>query len=115
MLWMGMVIRNWKGDNLMKKIKYKEYRIGERLFLLKLTYLPTGGLSYSPVVKVHIMKWHAIPKTFFQKIFEQSINWFVWDPLFTEDSLDTFCTYKCSEIAHKYDRQNQAEIEWGRI
>lgn len=115
MLCMDMVIRNWKGDNLMKKTKYKEYRIGEHLFLLKLTYLPTGGLSYNSVVKVHVMKHHMIPKTFFQKMFEQSIECFVWDPLFTEDSLETFCIGKCAKIAHKYDRLNQAEIEWGRI
>lgn len=102
----------------MKEVKYREYRIGEELFTVKLTYKPNGGLSYNPIVKVRIMKWHTKPITFLEKLLEIpkfSINCYEWDPLFLDCSLEEYCINKCFNYVDHKNKINKAEIEWGRI
>lgn len=102
----------------MNEIKYRECRIGEELFTIKLIYKPTGGLCYNPIVKVRIMKWHTKPVTLLEKlleVFKFSIDCGEWDPLLIDSSLEEYCKHKCLNYVNRQDTMNRAEIEWGRI
>jgi len=102
----------------MKEIKYRECSIGKNIFTIKLIYKPSGGLSYNPVVKVYVMKQHAKPATFLEKLLEIP-KFFIdsgeWDPLLLNSSLEEYCVYKCRSHVNREDRINRAKIEWGRI
>lgn len=87
---------------------------GKNIFTIKLTYLPSGGLSYNPIVKVLIMKPHSAPNNFWERISEifkyPIIDSFRWDPLFTELSLEDSIrncieknTKKALKISKVYD------------
>jgi hypothetical protein len=102
----------------MKEIKYKDFRIGHDLYTVKLIYLPQGGISYNPVVKVRIMKLHTKPRKFLEKLLEVpkfSISTFIWDPFVTKASLEVYCINKCYTITKQNEKVNKAKNEWDQI
>ena len=102
----------------MKEIKYKDFRIGNNLYTVKLIYLPKGGISYNPVIKVRIMKIHTKPCNFLEKLLEVpkfSISTSIWDPFVTKESLNLYCRNKCYIDTKQNEKVNRAKNEWDQI
>ena len=102
----------------MKIIKYKNFRIRTHPYTVKLIYLPKGGISYNPVIKVRIMKPHTKPRNFLEKILEVpkfSINTYTWDPLITDESLDLYCKRKCYIDTKQNEKIYKTIREWNQI
>lgn len=100
-----------------KEVRYEDYRIGEDVYTVKLTYLPNGGFYYNPVVHVQVMEWHLPPRNLWERITEwwkHDINDYLWDPLLTEASLNDYCIDRCNSETTKRIAIKRGETEWVR-
>lgn len=98
-----------------KEIRYENYYIDRDAYTVKLTHLPQGGVYYNPVVHVQVMKWHVPPRNLWERITERwkyNIDDWVWDPIFTEASLDSYCICKCGLVTAKRIAIERGNKEW---
>lgn len=99
-------------------IKYKDYRIGQDLFTVKLTLLKGGSLSGGDAVNVEVMEWHLPPRNFWERISEfwkYSLGSWTWDPFMTNTSLDAYCVSKCEFETLKRSDAERSKKEWAAI
>lgn len=100
----------------MRQIKYRNYSVNGRDFTVKFTYLPNGGFHYTPTIKYQIMKYHELPKTFFERLIEIlkfGIDTDEWDP-----ECSKFLSLE-AEIINKLlkfeEKTFPAETEWEKL
>jgi hypothetical protein len=98
-----------------REIRYKDYQVKDDIYTVKLTYLPSGGIEYNPVVRVQVMEQHSVPCNLWERITEwwkYNIKTYVWDPLLIDVPLDSYCCYKCVGAKFKNDLIKKGETEW---
>lgn len=97
------------------EVRYENYRIGRDVYTVKLTHLPQGGFHYNPVVYVQVMKWHLPPRNLWERITEwwkYILREGVWDPTWTELSLDAYCIAQCNLETEKRIAIERSNKEW---
>lgn len=96
------------------KVRYKDYRIGDDVYTVKLT-LRRGGFVYNPAVRVQIMEWHQPPRNLWERIIEwwkYIISEYNWDPVLDGASLDNYCIDKCNLETMKRIAIERGSKEW---
>ena len=101
-----------------KEIKYRDYRICEDVYTVKLTYMHNGGINGGSAVYVEIMTWHLPPRNFWQRISEfwkYNLNTGTWDPMLTEASLDAYIVDKCNFETVRRIKVQRGDKDWESI
>lgn len=100
-----------------REVKYNDYHVSDDIYTVKMTYLPTGGVEYNPVIRVQVMEQHPVPRNLWERItewFKYNISTYVWDPMLTDASLDSWCLYKCVFETVKRNSAKRIDTEWPR-
>lgn len=99
----------------MKQIKYKNYSVNGFDFTVRFIYVPNGGFHYTPTIKYQIMRYHELPKTFFERLTEMQkfgLDTDEWNPEYTDLSLDEEIINKLLNFKIKIF---PADAEWEKL
>lgn len=100
-----------------KYVNFKDNGTG-KIYTLKLIYKTKGTGFGTPEVKILVMKNHDKPISFWDRLTE---NWKyyenedIWDPFFTDLSLEDYCKLLCVNKSNVYTKIEKVKTEWGQI
>lgn len=101
----------------MKKIHYKDYRIGKYVFTVKFIFALNGGggIRNGSAIIVHVMNWHQPPRNLWGRISEiwkYSLDCSTWDPMLTNMTLEDYTIYRCNHEAEWQMNVERCNKEW---